>query len=171
MIGDFSDSEIFWMLENDRTLKGTVFNVLNIKKFFEILKEICRENDSILKRKIFNFVHCDPSKENIFILKDKSVKLIDWDFAGYHIFERDLALFIECYNLNEKQELLFLKAYGIKSDNNFMKKLNILKLILYAGDIAWLLSERKNSGKKIKKILNKCFKIIKRLEIEEKLEK
>ncbi len=135
------------------------------KLFFKNLIHISKNEDSIFKRDIYNFVHCDSSKDNIFIMKDKKIKLIDWDFAGFHIFERDLALFIDIYNLNKKQELLFLKSYGINPNIKFMKKLNILKLILFAGDINWLLSQENKDIRKIKRILKKSFKIIKELKL------
>ena len=132
---------------------------LNI--FYNQLLKICEENDKIVKRKVYNFVQCDPSKENIFIMQNGNIKLIDWDFAGYHIFERDLILFCDTYNLNKTQERLFLKHYGINPDVKFMKKFNILKLLFFAGDINWLLSERRGNHKKIRSILEKCSKILK----------
>lgn len=136
----------------------------DLKHFYERLLRICEKNDTILKRRIYNFVQCDPSKENIFIMKNGNIKLIDWDFAGYHIFERDLILFIDTYNLNKKQETVFLKHYGVNLNTKFMKSFNILKLIFFASDINWLLSQNKKNIKKIKRILKKCFKLIKYLE-------
>jgi len=100
-------------------------------------------------------------------MKDGNIKLIDWDFAGYHIFERDLILFSDIYNLNEGQERLFLKYYGIEPDAKFMKKFCILKLLLFAGDINWLLSQKDKNSKKIKNILKKCLIILKRIEIKQ----
>ena len=132
--------------------------------FYSKLLEICRENDAILKRKLYNFVQCDPSKENIFIMKNGDIKLIDWDFAGYHIFERDLLLFSDVYNLNEKQEVSFLKHYGINPNVEFMKKFWILKLLFFAGDINWLLSQKDWKRGEIRRILKKCFGIFKRIE-------
>jgi len=132
-----------------------------LKFFYNQLLRVCEENDKIIKRKVYNFVQCDPSKENIFIMQNGNIKLIDWDFAGYHIFERDLLLFCDTYNLNKAQERLFLKHYGINPDVEFMKKFNILKLLFFAGDINWLLSQRRSNHKKIKSILEKCSKILK----------
>lgn len=161
----------FWVKERVEKSKNLKINSDITKKNFEklklILTQIANDNESILKRKIYNFVQCDPSRENIFIQKDGNPKLIDWDFAGYHIYERDLALFIETYKLNELQEKLFLKSYGVNPDEKFMKKLNILKLILCLMDITWLLSERKNKEKEINKILKKSFNLIKKLGYED----
>ncbi|MBR9705252.1 phosphotransferase [Candidatus Pacearchaeota archaeon] len=136
----------------------------DLKILYNKLLKICKENDTILKRRVYNLVQCDPSKENIFIMKNKDIKLIDWDFAGYHLFERDLILFSDIYNLNKKQERSFLKHYGIKINNAFMKKFCILKLLLFAGDINWLLSQKEINHKKIKSILKKCFRILRHLE-------
>lgn len=131
---------------------------------YEKLLKICTENDNILKRNIYNFVQCDPSKENIFITKNGTIKLIDWDFAGYHIFERDLLLFVDTYNLNKPQEKTFLKHYGVSPTSAFMKKFNILKLLFFTGDINWLLSERTTSNKKLKNIIKKCMGILSKLD-------
>ncbi len=131
-----------------------------LKNFYSQLLKICEENNKILKRRIYNFVQCDPSKENIFIMKNGDIKLIDWDFAGYHIFERDLILFSDIYNLNKTQERSFLKYYGINPDIKFMKKFNILKLLFFAGDINWLLAQKGKRHKKIKSILKKCSRIL-----------
>ncbi len=136
----------------------------NLKIFYSKLLKICSENDTVLKRKVYNFVQCDPSKENIFITKNRNIKLIDWDFAGYHIFERDLILFSDIYNLSKKQERSFLKHYGINPNTEFMKNFCILKLLFFACDINWLLSQKDKKNKKIKSILKKCFRIFKQIE-------
>jgi Ser/Thr protein kinase RdoA (MazF antagonist) len=136
----------------------------DLDMFYGKLLKICKENDGILKRRVYNFVQCDPSKENIFIMKNGNIKLIDWDFAGYHIFERDLLLFSDIYNLNKKQEMSFLKHYGINPDVEFMKKFSILKLLFFAGDINWLLSQKDKRHRKIRSILKKCFRIFKHIE-------
>ena len=166
------DSASYWSKEQHTEFKKQktplekkVMDDLDL--FYSKFLKICKENDAILKRKLYNFVQCDPSKENIFIMKDGNIKLIDWDFAGYHIFERDLILFSDIYNLNEGQERLFLKYYGIEPDAKFMKKFCILKLLLFAGDINWLLSQKDKNSKKIKNILKKCLIILKRIEIKQ----
>ena len=80
-----------------------------LKFFYNQLLRVCEENDKIIKRKVYNFVQCDPSKENIFIMQNGNIKLIDWDFAGYHIFERDLLLFLKPHKaISSISETLFL---------------------------------------------------------------
>jgi thiamine kinase-like enzyme len=154
----------FWIENMKKKAKDIKFPSKEIesehKRFFEKMTLIAKENDSILGRTTYNFVQCDPSKENVFIQKDKSLRLIDWDFAGYHIFERDLALFVDCYNLNSIQEKRFLQCYGINANKDFMKKFNILKLILLFSDINWLLKERSNEIAKINSKLQKGFKLM-----------
>ncbi|MBU1018826.1 MAG: phosphotransferase [Patescibacteria group bacterium] len=162
------DSIIHWSKEHFAEFKKHrkrigKLQMENLILFYSELLEICRENDEILKRKTYNFVQCDPSKENIFIMKNGNIKLIDWDFAGYHIFERDLLLFCDTYNLNQTQEKAFLKYYGINPDVKFMKKFYILKLLFFAGDINWLLSQKDKKHKKIENISRKCLKIVKAL--------
>ena len=46
-----------------------------------------------------------------------------------------------------------------------MKKWRITKLLLFLGDINWILSQKEKNHKKIKTILKKCFSILKKLEI------
>lgn len=143
------------------------YTLISVEKLYHALMKICRKYNGIFERDIYDFIQGDPSKENVFILKDKSIKLVDWDFSGYHIFERDLVLFIDIYSLNKTQELMFLKSYGINPDDDFMKKLNILKLLLFAGDINWLLSQKDKNLKKAKSISKKCVKLISRLRVLE----
>lgn len=154
----------FWVNETFEKSKKIKFPNndirINYLRYFEGVINIAKQNDSILKRNTYNFIQCDPSKENIFIMKDKTIKLIDWDFAGYHIFERDLVLFIDCNNLDSNQEKIFLKEYGIKVNNNFMKKLNILRLVMYGRDLNWLLTQDKINLIKIQNLLKKGFQII-----------
>ena len=138
--------------------------ITNLENMYDKVLKMCKENDKILKRKIYHLIQCDPSQENIFIMK-QGIKFIDWDFAGYHLFERDLILFSDIYNLNKKQELLFLRCYGIDPNDKFMKKWRITKLLLFLGDINWILSQKEKNHKKIKTILKKCFSILKKLEI------
>ncbi|MFA4814759.1 MAG: phosphotransferase [Candidatus Gracilibacteria bacterium] len=162
------NSITFWVENLLKTHKQLSISNQSVKKgcklFFEKLTVLAQKEDTILKREVYNFVQCDPSKENIFITKGKEIKLVDWDFSGFHIFERDLALFIDIYNLNKAQELMFLENYGIKAGAIFMRKLNVLKLMLFACDINWLSSQKSKNLKKIRSILGKCFKIMKKLE-------
>ena len=123
--------------------------------------EICRKHDSILKRDVYNMIHCDPNPDNIFIQEDGSIKIVDWDFAGYHIYERDLALFFNAYNLTNEEETLFLKNYGKQPDAAFLIKLDIMKLVHSAGECLnpppWFKKER------VKKQIEKNFKTIREI--------
>ncbi len=101
-----------------------------------------KKHDSILQRDVYNLIQCDPSPDNIFIQENGSVKVVDWDFAGYHVFERDLALFIYTYNLTKEQEQVFLESYGIQPDAGFLRKLNVVKLLLFAGGYPPWFSEK-----------------------------
>lgn len=139
------------------------------EKFFSKVLKIAHENDHILKRTKYNFIQCDPSEGNIFI-SDNKIKLIDWDFAGFHIYERDLALFIDCYDLDKKMEKYFLKSYGLKCTKKFMKRFNVLKLVLIAMDVNWLFSQKKLNLTKLKGKYRKGFELINSLE-RDKMEK
>jgi len=163
------NSLIHWSKRNYKGFEKQKANLekntrIKLEEFYAHLLAICKENDKFIARKVYSLIHCDPSKENIFIMKNGAIKLIDWDFSGYHLFERDLILFIDCYNLNKKQEQLFLKHYEVNQSTKFMKKINIIRLLLFAGDINWLLSERAKNQKRITAILKKCFSTLKQLE-------
>ena len=129
--------------------------------------------------KKFSLNQNDPSEENIFI-KDGEIRLIDWEFSGYGLYERDLILFLERYKLSKKQEALFFKYYG-KNKSELIKRLKILSVILSCGDISYLLNrlnmisqgkisknkQSSNKGplvEKIKKILKQSNKNLKDLE-------
>jgi hypothetical protein len=90
---------------------------------------------------VYNLIQIDSQPQHVFIQKDKSIKLIDWDFAGFHIYERDLVGFIQCYDLNKEEELTFLKCYGIQPDSHFLKRLNINKLVSIVGHIKYLFDQ------------------------------
>jgi thiamine kinase-like enzyme len=123
---------------------------------------ICKENDSILKRDEYNLIQCDPNPDNIFIQENGRIKLVDWDFAGYHVFERDLAQFFNAYNLTREEEALFLESYGIQPDAAFLRKLNIMKLVHSAGECLdpppWFSKER------VKKQIEKNLETIREIQ-------
>ncbi|MFH1376782.1 MAG: phosphotransferase [Candidatus Woesearchaeota archaeon] len=111
---------------------------------FKRALEICKQNDKIFSNIInFSLNHNDPSKENVFINK-KKIRLIDWEFSGFGIPERDILTFFRQYKLNKNQKNLFLKSY--KYPTKSIKKLNVLFLILLASDINYLIN-RLNSVK------------------------
>jgi thiamine kinase-like enzyme len=153
--------------------------IKEINNFFGEINEICKKYNSLFKsRKNFSLNQNDPSEDNIFIA-DEKIKIIDWEFSGYGLYERDLILFLERYKLSKKQESLFFKYYG-KNKSELIKRLKILSIILSCEDINYLLdrlsmiskgkiSKRKQSSKKrplvekLKKILNQSNKNLREL--------
>jgi len=110
-----------------------------INNFFKEIKELSEKHEALFKtRKKFSLNQNDPSEENIFITKN-GIRVIDWEFSGYGLYERDLILFLERYKLSKKQEDLFFNYYG-KNKSDLTKKMNILSLILSCGDISYLLN-------------------------------
>jgi thiamine kinase-like enzyme len=118
-----------------------------IESHFAKTLAICKENNHIFRqRKNFPLVHGDPWQKNIFIEKD-GIRLIDWEFAGFVLGERDLIIFIRAYNLSKMQKELFLKTYDYPQTNMARKKLNVVADLLTCLDLCWLL-ERIESIKK-----------------------
>src|SRR3989338_1303956 len=125
--------------------------------------KICIENNKIFSdRKLCSLLHNDSSRENIFYKKDK-VKLIDWEFAGYGMPEREIVYFIDSYILSRKQIKLFLKSYGYPNTSVSRKKLYIFYLILLFSSIGYSLWSL-GLTKKIKEKNNRLLKDINLLE-------
>ncbi|MBI4145315.1 phosphotransferase [Candidatus Woesearchaeota archaeon] len=118
-----------------------------IEDRFQTTLVLCKENNDLFRsRKTFPLVHGDPWRENVFIEK-KGIRLIDWEFAGFVLGERDLIIFIRAYNLSNQQKALFLKTYGYPQTTIARKKINVVAQLLTCSDLLWLL-ERINSIEK-----------------------
>lgn len=174
----------YWANHNVNKCEGYINQVSKdiskeIRLFFmEFIKKISNYDQLFKTRKEFSLNQNDPSEDNIFLTKE-GIRIIDWEFSGYGLYERDLILFLERYKLSKKQEGLFFKYYG-KNKSEIKKRLKILSVILSCGDICYLLnrinmisqrkiSKRKQSSNKralitrLKKILNKSKKNLKEL--------
>ena len=120
---------------------------------------ICKENDKIFSNtKAFSLLHNDSSRENIFYKKN-NVKLIDWEFAGYGLPERELVYFMDSYDLTAKQIKLFLKSYGYHDNELAKKKLSLSYVILLCGSIGYslwrlnLIKDKKSKEETNKRLL------------------
>lgn len=137
-----------------------------ILAYFEKVLRICEKNKHIFRRrKQFPLVHNDPARENIFIEKSR-VRLIDWEFAGFVIGERDLITFLRIYQLTDKQKTLFFKTYGYPQSKTGKKQFQILTHLMICGDLCWLVErleaiskgkvgpkqQQRDKGKIVKKI-------------------
>jgi len=118
-----------------------------LDKVFQATLIICKENDKLFaKDKSFSLLQNDPSPDNIFIYPNQ-IKLIDWEFAGYGLAERDISNFFS-YKLTDKQKQIFFNTYG-KIDS---KRLKILSILLYLPGYDYLVNRmRLISQGKIKK--------------------
>jgi thiamine kinase-like enzyme len=125
----------------DKSLKQKL--EIYINQSLELLKI---NNKVFTNRKYSSLLHNDTSSENVFYKKGY-VKLIDWEFVGYGLLERELVYFLDSYNLTEKQIKLFLKTYGYKG---YMKQLNLIYLVLLFSSIGyslWRIDINKNNEK------------------------
>lgn len=105
--------------------------------FMAVLK-ICQQNDKLFaRRRSFHLVQNDPSVDNIFIYP-QYIRVIDWEFAGYGLAERDIYNFFTSYILTDKQKNIFLQSYGYSKSNIANKRLQILSILLYLGGYDYL---------------------------------
>jgi aminoglycoside phosphotransferase (APT) family kinase protein len=108
-----------------------------INQLFEsIIKLFETEEKTFFKKRKFSILHRDPSRENIFIHKNK-IKLIDWEFSERGIPEWEIVYFFQENKLNENQANLFLKSYGYNQTKKNMKLLKILSLLNVSGAVGY----------------------------------
>ena len=101
--------------------------------------DLLKKNESLFKKiKYLSLNHGDPSRMNVFYDK-KSVRLIDWEMVHYNIPEADLVFFVWSYELNKKQEKLFLNTYGYPKTKNARLKFNLRLLAHIWGMVSWRL--------------------------------
>jgi len=111
----------------------------SIENYFTTTLKHCEENDHIFRnRKSFPLVHGDAWQKNIFIEKN-NIKLIDWEFAGFVLGERDLIIFMRTHDLTRQQRNYFLRAYGYPQTELAEKKFSLISELLTCSDIRWLL--------------------------------
>lgn len=100
---------------------------------------ILEKNDTIFeKRNIISLLHNDTSCGNIFIQTDQ-VRLIDWEFVGYGLPEREIVYFFDSYPLSHRQRDLFLQRYGYSCTITGNRRLNLMYIILLLSSIGYSL--------------------------------
>lgn len=96
-------------------------------------------NQSIFaRRRYLSLLHNDPSAGNIFY-SPGTVRLIDWEFVGYGLPERELVYFLDSYDLTAAQRKLFLHGYGFPTSKAAQTRLDIAYLILLYSSIGYSL--------------------------------
>jgi thiamine kinase-like enzyme len=125
------NSLVFW---HTRTKN----NSNEITNLFSQTEPLFKKHEKLFAdRKSFVLNQNDPSNDNIFIKGDK-LKVIDWEFAGFGLFERDILTFFSQYHLSDKQKELFLNQYGYPKTKIARDKLNILSIILLLANVVYL---------------------------------
>ena len=138
--------------------------------------QILQENLSILEKsferlksqygKILVPCHNDPKMDN-FLLTDKKIYLIDWEYSGMADEYFELANFTLTNELDENEEKYFLENYIKQSKMSFIDEKYILYKIVT--DYLWIfwhlikLNQKQNieyNGKKWKQRLNRALKNI-----------
>lgn len=120
----------------------------NIIKVALLLKKL-----HTIKKKHLVLCHRDLNPKNFIFLKD--IKLIDWEYAGFDNPYFDLASVVTEFNLNKKEEKLFLKTYFKNPFKNDCKMMHFFKKKYLIICINWF-SKQNNQKDKIryKKKLN-----------------
>lgn len=113
-------------LKNDLKNYNLTLKDLNAKK---LLNESFRTLKKIEKlKKDLVLIHHDLNPKNILFFNN-SIKIIDWEYAGVNDRFFDLASFCVEFNLNKKEEKIFLKNYFFRYSQNEEKKLKYFKII------------------------------------------
>ncbi|NPE06986.1 MAG: aminoglycoside phosphotransferase family protein [Asgard group archaeon] len=109
-----------------------------IDKLLEKALKILKSNNNIFsRRKYLSLTQGDPTRSNIFY-SNKTVKLIDWEFAMYHYREYDLAFFVWSYlRRDEKRKLTFFKHAGYPTTDFSRKQFELMYLIRCLDMLAW----------------------------------
>lgn len=130
-----------------------------------ILKETYHFLQSKYQKKLVP-CHNDPKMDN-FLLTDKKIYLIDWEYSGMADEYFEIANFTLTNELNSEEEKLFLNNYIQLSNMNFIEEKYILYKIVT--DYLWIfwhlikLNQKQNieyNDKKWKQRLNRALKNI-----------
>lgn len=139
------NSLVFWHLRTKNKLEKNDSD--KITNLFSQTESLFKKYEKLFAdRNVFALNQNDPSNDNIFV-KDGKLRLIDWEFAGFGLFERDILTFFKQYKLSDKQREFFLNEYNYPKTKIAKDKLNILMIILLLSDIVYL-------ANRIKKIKN-----------------
>lgn len=114
----------------------------NIIKIALLLKKL-----HTIKKKHLVLCHHDLNPKNFIFLND--IKLIDWEYAGFDDRYFDLATVVIEFNLNKKEEKLFLTVYFKNTYQIDNKKISLFKIKYLNICINWF-SKQNNLKEKIK---------------------
>lgn len=129
--------------ELNEKLSGYIANALKLLK---------KNNTVFAERKTVSLLHNDTSSGNIFY-KPGYIRLIDWEFVGYGLPERELAYFLDSYRLTKEQQKLFLRRYGYPNTEKANTRLRMAYIILLFSSIGYSLWQLNilNKNKSLKK--------------------
>ena len=149
---------IYEYLEGKHKIKLKTKDIQNIALLLKKVHKIKIKDKKLNFKKDYVLCHHDLNKRN-FIFSDK-VKLIDWEYACLDDKYFDLATTIIEFNLNKKEEDLFLKTYfknkfHINRKKIFFFKMNYLNLCIQWFSKEDKIKEKISYKKKLLKILKK----------------
>jgi len=124
----YSDNKNVLETEDQETIDTLLEKVLKILK---------SNNNIFSRRKYLSLNQGDPTRSNVFY-SNKTVKLIDWEFAMYHYREYDLAFFVWSYiRKDEKRKLAFFKHAGYPTTDFSRKQFESMYLIRCLDMLVW----------------------------------
>lgn len=100
---------IYEFLEGTHKYKLRNKDIIKVALLLKKLHEIRLQTKYFNSKRDFVLCHHDLNPKNFIFSKD--VKLIDWEYAGLNDRYFDLASVVIEFNLNTKEEELFLKTY------------------------------------------------------------
>ncbi len=138
---------IYKFLEGNHKNNLKIKDIKNIASLLRKLHTIKILNRVFNHKKDYVLCHQDLNPKNFIF--SKNIKLIDWEYAGLNDRYFDLATIIIEFNLNKKQENLFLNSYFKNIYKRKRKKLNSYKNSYISICIEWF-SKLRNQKEKIK---------------------
>jgi len=110
-----------------------------VERLVDQALQIIEKNNTIFwERKTVSLLHNDSSRENIFYTPS-CIRLIDWEFVGYGLPEREIVYFFDSYNLTERQNALFLQRYAYPQTKKAQRQLTMAYLVLLFSSIGYSL--------------------------------
>lgn len=133
----------------------------NFDGFYDLYKEV-KEIYQYVEKDTYHkcLCHCDCFEPN-FLITDKSINLIDWEYSGYDDPGVDLGTFICCSDYNYDEAIEILKLYfgrnpTVEEERHFIGYICIMSYYWYL----WAIYQECN-GKNVDEYLHLWFNCIK----------
>ena len=121
--------------ENREILKLQLQQELD--RYYEDALSIIKKYDDLFSDvKYYSANQGDPTRYNV-ILEGEGIRLIDWEFVKYNLREWDLAFFVWSYDLDKRDQELFLKEADYPVTQEFQLKFQLIYLLHCLMILSW----------------------------------